>query len=468
MGEDRMKQVLNKLLAVAKEEDKTLFMVGGVVRDALLGLVNRDVDLLVLGETEQFAKRVAYRLGGDYEPLDTQAGFHRITLVAEDGLELFLDFSEIKRKSVEKDLMDRDFTVNAMSVPLERYLAGSDWPEHLIDPCGGKADLLSGVLKVISEKNLVEDPVRLIRPVRFLMKLGLVLDPESSRLICKHAAKINKATRFRVATELFLLLKLERATEGLRILHEELQLLGHIFPPAMRMGEAQKNKSLISHGLDTCGQLDVLLSEKGPFSAEQLNALKRHLRKPLEERRSKLSYLKIACLLHDVGKLDSSKDAPNRCFSHEQAGDSYMQLLSQRLRLSQTETAYLSQLVCNHSRPHFLAPGASSLAGRARFFKQFKNAVPELVLLSWANMAAHGNIREGLYLREILDMFFAGTADTLALPLISAAEVMEFFNLPPNRSLGALLEETYSAQLQGHITSKDEAISLISVLINNK
>ncbi|MBS4021922.1 MAG: hypothetical protein KGZ79_05825 [Dethiobacter sp.] len=463
-----MHGTLIKLLKIAEEQKRTIFIVGGFVRDHLAGLEIRDVDLVVSEDAIQFAKRVAWRLRADYKLLDSAAQYSRVSLKTYCNKMLDLDFSLLRNNSIIADLKSRDFTINAMAVNLKDYLAGEGWESGIIDPCGGRDDLRAGLLRITGKRSLADDPIRLMRSARLLLRFGLTLDENSRQAVRKFARAIKSTSRIRVAIELFLLLAAVNAAEGMRILHAELSVLGEIFAPFAGMSEKKdkRGESLLEHGLRTCEQLEKILRGDTGFCPQILGKLHMHLSMELEEGRTRLCYLKLACIIHDIGKLDAPVPAGGRhdSFSHGLAGDTYVDGLSQRLNLSEKEHYHLTQLVRNHSRPFFLRDDQP--ASYFRFFQQFKNLAPELLLLKAASIAGRGGCNKKC--AEILGEYFSGTYKDLPETVISAGEIMDYFNLPPTRFVGSLLEEAYSAQLSGRVRTKEEALSLISALVSNK
>ncbi len=460
-----MRGTLTKLLDIARQEQRRIYIVGGYIRDALRGLASRDVDMTVDQEAEQFAKKVAWLLCGDYELLDSGAQLSRVTVGADDGKKVFLDFSLARGQSVEEDLLYRDFTVNAMGVALDDYLEAEDWQDKIKDPAGGRRDLQRNVLRLVSEENLRDDPVRLLRAPRFMHKLGLALDEESRDLIRRNARLVRDAQAVKLSLELFLLLNAPYAAEGLRLLFElgVLYELTPLFAAMAKMPSEEGN--LLEHGLATCRRLEELLSGPGVLEPALLPQVKAHLSMEVTERRTRLAFLKLACLVHDSGKLRSAAGV-RRHFSHEQAGAAYAHGLARRLKLDERETELLTGLVQNHSRPVYLSC-RHLRAPRSRFFLQFRDMVPELLLLALANRRERPNCFPELAAR-LLEEYFGGKAKDLPDPVISAAEVMEFFGLPPSRTVGRLLEAAYEAQLEGKVRNRDQALSLISSLLLQK
>lgn len=465
-----MKNTLASLAAIAAREKKSLYIVGGFVRDSLLGKESRDVDMVVKDEAEQFAKHVAWLLRGEYELLDSFNQFSRVTVDADDGKPLFLDFSLMKGGRLEEDLCNRDFTVNAMAVSLDEYLERGFRRGKLVDPFNGMADLQAGIIRLTAGHCLRDDPVRLFRAVRFRLKLGFVFAPETLAELRKEAVHIRRANKIKLAMELFQILSRDDATEALRCLMDEIQVLDIFFPPfqAMRSYDSE-NGNLLAHGLRSCACLDEILAGKSGLPQPLLSTLITHLSGTLRDVRKRVAYLRLACLTHDIGKLDSQPGCGNnqRMFSHELAGEVYVDSLSARLQLNEEEERYLAALVCGHTRPCHLSLDAEGLAARLRLIKQYQEMTPELFLLAMANDAAKNGYGTECQksLAALLGEYFTMSWHNLPEPLISAREIMEFFRLPPTRAVGRLLEEMYLKQLAGEVKNRSEAFSSISRLL---
>jgi hypothetical protein len=165
------------------------WVVGGAVRNELLGLPVLDLDI-ACSEPAGAARRFARQWGGAPFLLSARHGAWRVLLA--DGRTI--DFTPVRGDSVERDLAERDFTINAIAVPL----AGGD----PIDPFGGQADLARRVLRPVSEHVFDDDPLRLLRAVRIEDELGVRLNPEAERLVRDKAALLNRAAGERILEEL--------------------------------------------------------------------------------------------------------------------------------------------------------------------------------------------------------------------------------------------------------------------------
>ena len=194
-----------------RKVDTPLYLVGGAVRDAYMRRPTTDIDIAVDGDAIGLARRVVDWLGGDIYVMDRERGVARV-LVSRSGERLSADFARFRGDTLEQDLRDRDFTMNAMAVDLRGDL------QVLIDPLGGIADLRQKVLRCCSSRSFSDDPVRMLRAIRLSAQFELKIHPEAAEEIRARSAALAQVTGERLRDELFKLLGLERAARALRVL----------------------------------------------------------------------------------------------------------------------------------------------------------------------------------------------------------------------------------------------------------
>ncbi len=202
-------------------------LVGGCVRDALRNRPGHDLDLVTFGSGLDAARQIANALHGAYYPLDGERQTGRAIVDADDE-RFVIDAASLRGEDLLADLQRRDFTINAMAVPLDKL-------EHIVDPLGGQQDLLTAkLLRQCSPTSISDDPIRALRAVRQSLQLSLRLDPATREAVRSAGALLaDKAGSLlqpeRVRDELFKLLSSPRPAAGLRLL-DALKLLGVIFP----------------------------------------------------------------------------------------------------------------------------------------------------------------------------------------------------------------------------------------------
>ena len=227
---------LNKLHELLSRGSHRGYIVGGFIRDWLLGKGTNDIDIAVDGNALSIATDVAKELGGKFVLLDEANGIARVVIMEKEQ-QWYLDFSSFSG-DIESDLARRDFTIDAMATELGQFIgyecAASGFPEKqsqlkLIDPFGGKNDLENRLVRALSDQIFEADAVRLLRAVRLAAELDFAVEPETERLIRCYSQTITKIPGERVREELLRLLSLPRACYHLRYL-DQLGLLLALIP----------------------------------------------------------------------------------------------------------------------------------------------------------------------------------------------------------------------------------------------
>ncbi len=157
-------RLLHQAEVVFAEAEADAYLVGGSLRDALLGLHVADLDIAVGGDALTLARTLADRVHGAFVVLDAERGVARVVADSVDG-RAHLDIARLQGGSLQADLGRRDFTVNAIALPL-KAAPSSDWQEQVVDPSEGRDDLADRRLRLVSPTALADDPARLLRAVR--------------------------------------------------------------------------------------------------------------------------------------------------------------------------------------------------------------------------------------------------------------------------------------------------------------
>jgi len=236
--------LLDSLLDL-KPANARLYLVGGAVRDILLQKPGRDFDLVCDFDPRNIARPFANLQKGAYYLLDSQRNTCRVILYEQNGRRVFYDFARMQGDELEIDLSRRDFTINAMAIDLQS-------PKKIIDPLGGAADLKEKVLRACSDSSFADDPVRVIRAVRYAVALNLAIDPRTLDALKAAVPLLSRISRERTRDELLKVLDSGRPDVGLRLL-SRLDILN----------EAQLGtlESEISKAAARCGALEALFAE---------------------------------------------------------------------------------------------------------------------------------------------------------------------------------------------------------------
>ena len=180
------------LRALRQASEGPCHLVGGAVRDALLGRPVHDWDVITSGDAGELARRFAQSLNGTWFELDAERGYNRVCLAQG-----FVDFAPWRAATLEEDLRARDFTINALAFPL-----CETEKTRPVDPLGGLADLRRRVLRCCSENAFVDDPLRILRGVRLALQFQLEVEPETLRLMRQQVPLLRQCAGERIVAEL--------------------------------------------------------------------------------------------------------------------------------------------------------------------------------------------------------------------------------------------------------------------------
>jgi len=177
-------------------QGEKVYLVGGAVRDMLLGKACHDMDFVVEGDVRPLARRLANHFNGDFFMMDAERQTARVMLPVAGGSQQIYDFAALRAADLESDLRARDFTVNAIAINIHA-------PGKLIDPLGGAADLLAKTLRACSATAFLDDPLRVLRGVRLSLTLGYRLEPDTTRLMRAAVPELRRVSFERMRDELF-------------------------------------------------------------------------------------------------------------------------------------------------------------------------------------------------------------------------------------------------------------------------
>ena len=474
------------LLASASEllSGRPGYLVGGSLRDAILGRATADLDLAVAGDAPALARALADRSGGHFVLLDPERAIARVVL--DEGPVRTIDVARL-RGDIRADLGKRDFTIDALAVPLDALTTGA--PIELIDPYGGLSDLDAGIVRLVSERALIEDPLRLLRAVRLAAQLDLRLTPETADAVRRDAGRIGQAAAERQRDELGRIFATPRAAPSLRLL-DDLGLLEQLLPEVTACRGVSQPKEhhwdVFDHAIETVAALDFMLADEKPTGNREASFqralwdtlaacpnLREHLAEEVSEGRSRATLLKMAGLLHDVAKPETR--APDdtgriRFFGHAERGAETARRVLRRFRFSRRETELVATAVEEHLRPGQLSSaGPPSRRALFRFFRDTGEAAESILLLSLADhlaargpgLAIDGWRHHVAYIAHVLTR--RDEEETIVRPrrLLTGGDLMSTLGIGPGPEVGRLLAELEEALAGGEVATRDDALAFV-------
>jgi poly(A) polymerase len=447
------------------------WLVGGAVRDHVLGRPIADLDIVLDGDPGEAARAIAQAAksaggGAACFALSEQFGAWRV--VAREG-SWQVDVERMRGGSLEADLALRDFTVNAIAEPL----AGG----APLDPLGGLVDLRSGRLRLAGSGAFKDDPLRVLRLVRVAVELDLQADSQTIAAAREHVARLREVSPERVFLELQRIIASTQALRGLELMGE-LDATSVVLPAldAMRGVEQSRfhHRDVYGHTLEvlehtialTAGEQADLLGEE---HSVQVFAL---LAEPLADGMTRGEALRWAALFHDAAKpMTRSVRALDRrvtFIGHDVLGADLAREVLGRLRASVRLREHVAALVRHHLRLGFLVHEPQPLA-RDTVFAYLRDCDPvevDVTLLSLCDrLATRGSKADqaieahtGLA-RRMLGDALRWRRDGPPKPLLRGDELAHEIGIAPGPRLGELLEELSRAQYTGQIRTREQAVA---------
>ena len=457
--------VIKSIYRVSQEFETPIYLVGGAVRDVLMGIApEKDFDFVMPDNLVKSARLFSRLFEGSFFPLSSDPPNYRVVLFhTQQRIEV--DFSGFRGDDLYHDLIDRDFTVNAIALEVnDLYREGEI---KIYDPLGGEQDIQARVLRLASTRAFDEDPLRILRAVRIAKERNLHIDIVTREAIYRQKNLLGAVSAERIRSEFFKILSFSEAPDSLKLL-DELGLLSILISET----EAPKEKSLESpgalsgrqHSLEVvswCEWTVVNLEKNFPHFSEYL---KNHLEEELEEGVDRKTLLKLAGFLSDRGEVFPG--AKTMIMTDT---------ISRRLRLGKRTVRALQKMVTCYDQ--VLSLRKMEKPCPRVFFQFFQNVAPEglsALLLAWAAYIAGAPERFTRpeeravrnYLNDLVNFYVREYP--LMKPLLSGQEIIERFGLQEGKVVGELLHQVARAEAEGLLATSEEAVLFVEDRLRHK
>ncbi len=475
-----LKALFQKIKFLSNEG--AVFIAGGPIRDWLMGRSTNDIDLVVPKGAIAMARAFSSETGGAFVLLDEDEDVARVVL---DGFSF--DFSGFRKGAleIEQDLSHRDFTMNAMAVPLEEIAPkvavvppGLVVPKdvltkYLIDPFDGQGDIERRIIKAVSLSNLQEDPLRMLRAFRFKAILDFSIHQRVLDLVKGKALLLKSCAAERINYELERIMATDQAGRVFKGLFE-VGLLEVIIPEIRGLEGVEQpgfhHLDVLGHCLETISTMDILVGD--PCSKFSSCA---PIKQWLKANEHLIPYLKWAAFLHDFGKPSKKgmrEDGRVTFYNHDKKGADMAVEISRRLRWSRTATLFVQTLVRMHMRPFHLLndlrKGGPTKRAMRKLLEKIESAYPALFLLAMADSMAGCGPMKPKELDGQLSELFDRIQDfylkrlvpaSKAPPLVNGRDIMALFSIGPGPLVGEALRAVEAQRIEGVLKTRDEAIA---------
>jgi tRNA nucleotidyltransferase/poly(A) polymerase len=442
------------------------FIVGGSIRDLLYGRSPVDYDVTVRGDPVKFARQIAISTKGRMVELG-KPGQMIIRVVSEKSI---IDVSSIKEASIEKDLLTRDFTINAMAYDLSS--------NRLIDPVGAQRDLKNKSVRMVSKDIFMRDPLRLLRAYRIAAEFQFEIEPQTKAAIQKNAALIRQSAVERIRAEFFKMLQCAGSHPYLSQMANN-RLLFAFLPELETLKQCRQNRhhqfNVFDHTLHAFFHLEGLLGSNQKLLIADGEPAARQIAEP------QIPLLKFSILLHDLAKpavQTMNRNGKRHFYGHERHSARMAEAVCQRLKCSRRDTDKIRFLVRHHVSPRFLftALHEQKAGPRAvtRFFMKYAEHIPDLLIIAAADMLgkeAEFSERSTAFLaflnQLMLDFETNFTSRTSGSRLLTGHDLTAEFGLVPSPLYKKILTRVEEERLSRNDMTRQEAVMLVKELIRN-
>src|SRR3990170_914600 len=417
------------------EYNTDIYLVGGTVRDMVIGKEPTDIDITVTCDAERFARALADKIYGTPFLLDKVRGVFRV-VSRDKSRPFYYDISLMRGEDIYADLSLRDCTVDAMAIRL------ADDAGSIIDPYNGQADIAKKCIRTLSQKSFEDDPLRLLRAFRLAGTLEFEIDTTTFHIIKEMSSTLRRSAKERIRDEFFRLLSSPRSIKYLQQM-EEAGLLSEVL---IIPKESDIKKGMIVFERLEClyNTLPTLFS---PFDVDIGN----YLQEKIENEITNAALWKWISL-----------------FLPDHITKELTRMASRGLRLS-NKACRLIHLAVEYIQPSLLDKGIEDKRSIYRFFKAAGNNGIGLILCQIASLSAvtdwhdrtikNGKDAMAWYLREYKKM--------KDFPLITGDDLIVLFNITHGPMFRYLLDIVEENRAMGYIVTKNDAVSLLKKLLTN-
>ena len=469
---------LNVLSCIARSKKVDVWLVGGLLRDTYLKVSASklgekkikvlDFDFCVEKSAKSLARDFAKKISAKCITLDDAQGSWRVIL--KKGKRMYTyDFTLMRGETLKDDLSLRDFSINTLALNL------NDKKRRIIDYFGARDDIKKKTIRIISERVLSDDPLRILRGFVFSLHYGFKIEAKTKKAMLKFKRSLNRISGERISEELFKIFLSDDSYQAIKKM-DELKIIDEIIPCITEcrgvFQGAYHHLDVWAHSLETLKEFETLFKKKLSKDKD----IMAYLNEDIAQGRKRLQLLKLACILHDIGKPAAKKKIKKKTIfhAHEKIGRDLIERVALRLKLSFREKEILKRLIYWHLRPGYLADQITpSRRAVYRFFHDTDIDGASVIILSLSDWrATRGPLtnakkrrrHEAIMLKLIREYFQQKKKKPLP-KIIDGYDLMRKFGLSSSPLIGQILRKIKEEQALGKIHNKSGAYTLAKAMI---
>ena len=436
------------------------YLIGGTIRDLMLQRPIKDIDIAINTNPKNFLKKFNQKIKGHIVCLDQEYQIYRF--IIKDRRHF--DISPLKGDDILQDLVERDFTVNAMAISLNEIVSSKG--PALIDPCRGVKDIADGIIKMVTNKVFRNDPLRILRAFRLSGHLHFTIDGKTEFLIYRDKELLKNVAPERIREELFMLFSLSECKDILiALLNQDIitDLLMQKFPQEKK----ERQKNLLGKGTSMVHNLEMSLLNLPSSTIAEGKKLDELFSQIIGHQTTCKPLLKLAALLLPI--YDSEKN-------NEKSEDFILHSLDSLLKslcLTNSQQKYVLSCLKSHREViELFQKNSASPKYFYRFFHNFGEAGLGALMLSMAKIKTEKIPSESIntfeeFINTIIRFYF-DWQKVGRRPLLDGNFLVNYFHLPQGPIIGELINYLQEARAEGKIIDKKEAINLAKQFLEQR
>jgi poly(A) polymerase len=461
---------LSLISKIAQKQKVNVWLVGGFLRDLYLKKNKKfyDFDFCVEKNVRKFVHSFSKETASKSITLDETQGSFRVIIKKENFVYTY-DFTLMRGKDIYEDLSLRDFSINTLAVSLNCL------KREVIDCFNGRRDLRKKLIRVVHKVVLSQDPLRILRGFSFMVNYGFHIEKNTERAMVAHKRLLKNVSGERINEELFKILASDHSYQAIKKM-SDLKIIDEIIPYIDKARGVKQGSyhhlDVWNHSLETLRGFEALYRKRLAKNRD----ISGFLDEELAKERTRLQILKLACLLHDIGKPAAKKEKNKKTifYSHEKIGRDMADEVASMLRLSLREREVLKKLIFWHLRPGFLADQLNpSQRAIYRFFRDTEGEGIGVIALSISDWrATRGPLvdtanrpKHERFMFKLIERYFREKKRKPLPKLVDGFDIMHHFKLSPSPLIGKILKKIKEEQALGAIRTKSEALRAAKAVI---
>ncbi len=447
-------ELIKQIGKIADEHEYHAYVVGGYVRDVLLGKDGKDTDIVVIGDGIEFAKLVAKYFHKRKVVTYEKFGTAMLNLGSDGREEHKIEFVTARKEryartsrkpivshgTLEDDLSRRDFTINAIAASINSEQYG-----EIVDPFDGRKDLERRIIRtpLEPEKTFDDDPLRMMRAIRFASQLGFTIESKTFAMIAKMRERLRIVSQERITDEFIKILMSSKPSVGLKLMYDA-GIMHLVFPEIAEMAGVEQR--------DDYHHKDVFLHTLQVV--DNISGMTENL------------WLRFTALVHDIAKPSTKAFREGvgwTFYGHDEVGMRMLKGIFQRMRLPMEYLKYVEKLVCLHLRPMALVNETVTDSAVRRLLFEAGEDVDDLMMLCRADITSKNpelvkqySRNYDIVMRKMKEVEEKDRLRAFQLP-VRGDEIMRLFGLTPGPLVGKLKKMIEEAILEGEISNDHDA-----------